>query len=55
MANEILDETIIINENRQEVDHHMVPGPTKNILRQSSSNSSTTNTIGPHAEPLRAS
>ena len=37
IAEDILDETIIINENRQErADHHMVTGPTKNILRQSS-------------------
>ena len=51
--NETLDETILINENRQELaDHHMVTGPTKNILRQSSTNSNTTNTIGPHAETL---
>ena len=53
IANETLDETIIINENRQEnADHHMVTGPTKNILRQSSTNSNTTNTIGPHAATL---
>ena len=40
IANETLDETIIINENRQEeADHHMVTRPTKNILRQSSTNS----------------
>ena len=44
IAEATLDETIIINENRQErVDHHMVTGPTKNILRQSSTNSNTTN------------
>ena len=53
IANETLDETIIINENRQEnADHHMVTGPIKNILRQSSTNSNTTNTIGPHATTL---
>ena len=46
-----LDESIIINENRQEkTDHHMVTGPTKNILRQSSTNSNITNTQGPHAQ-----
>ena len=33
IANETLDETILINENRQEnANHHMVTGPTKNIL-----------------------
>ena len=53
IANEALDETVIINENRQEnADHHMVTGPTKNILRQSSTNSNTTNIIGPHATTL---
>ena len=51
IAEHTLDETIIINENRQErADHHMVTGPTKNILRQSSTNSNTTNTQGPHAQ-----
>ena len=51
IAEDTLDETIIINENRQErADHHMVTGPTKNILRQSSTNSNTTNTQGPHAQ-----
>ena len=30
----------------------MVTGPTKDILRQSSTNSNITNTIGPHAETL---
>ena len=30
----------------------MVTGPTKNILRQSSTNSNTTNPVGPHAETL---
>ena len=50
IAEDTLDETNIINENRQErADHHMVTGPTKNILRQSSTNS-TTNTQGPHAQ-----
>ena len=53
ITDETLDETIIINENRQEnADHHMVTGPTKNILRQNSSNSNTTNPVGPHAETL---
>ena len=53
IANETLYETIIRNENRQqEADHHMVTGPTKNILRQSSTNSNTTNPVGPHAETL---
>ena len=48
---ETLDEIIIKNENRQEeADHHMVTGPTKNILRQSSTNSNTTNPVDPHAE-----
>ena len=51
IAEDILDETIIINENRQErADHHIVTGPTKNILRQSSTNSNTTNTQEPHAQ-----
>ena len=51
IAEDILNETIIINENRQErADHHMVTGPNKNILRQSSTNSNTTNTQGPHAQ-----
>ena len=49
----ITDETIIKKENRQEnADHHMVTGPPKNILRQSSTNSNTTNTTGPHAATL---
>ena len=53
ITDETLDETIIINANRQEnADHHMVTGPTKNILRQSSTNSNTTNPVGPHAETL---
>ena len=51
IAEDTLDETIIINENREErADHHMVTGPTKNILRQSSTNSNTTNTQGPYAQ-----
>ena len=51
IAEDILNEAIIINENRQErADHHMVTGPNKNILRQSSTNSNTTNTQGPHAQ-----
>ena len=51
IAEDTLDKTIIRNENRQErADHHMVTGPTKNILRQSSTNSNTTNTQGPHAQ-----
>ena len=51
ITEDTLDETIIINENRQErADHHMVTGPTKNILRQSSTNSKTTNTQGSHAQ-----
>ena len=51
IAEDTLDETIIINENRQKkADHHMVTGPTKNILRQSSTNSNTTNTQRPHAQ-----
>ena len=32
--------------------HHMVTGPTKDIPRQSSINSNTTNPVGPHAETL---
>ena len=32
--------------------HHMVTGPTKNILRQYFTTSNTTNPIGPHAESL---
>ena len=52
VGNVTLDDTIIINENRQEADYHMVAGPTKNILRQSSNNSNTTNTVGPNAEHL---
>ena len=53
ITDETLDETIIINENRQEnADHHMVTGPTMNILRQNSTNSNTTNPVGPQAETL---
>ena len=52
VVNETLDETIIMNENRPEADYHMVTGLTKNILRQSSANSNTTNTLGPHTEVL---
>ena len=52
VANETLDDTIIINEIRQEADYHMVTGLTKNILRQSSNNSNTTNTVGLNAEHL---
>ena len=52
LVNETLNDTIIINENRPEADYHMVTGPTKNILRQSSTNSNTNNTPGPHAELL---
>ena len=52
LINETLNDTIIINENRQEADYHMVTGPTKNILRQSSTNSNTNNTPGQHAELL---
>ena len=33
-------------------DHHVVTRPTKNILRQSFTNSNTTNPVGPHAETL---
>ena len=46
-TNETLDKTDLLNENRQEADYHIVSGPTKNILRQSSTNS---NALGPHAE-----
>ena len=61
VANETLEDTNKMEENRQETDYqimtrgvgsadyHMLTGPTKNILRQSSNNSSnTTNTPGPH-------
>ena len=50
VANENLDDTIIKNENRQEADHQMVTGPTKNILRQSFTNSNVTIILGPHPE-----
>ena len=49
IVNATLDDTIIINENGQEADYHMVTGTTKNILRQSSTNSNTTNAPGPNA------
>ena len=52
VVNETLDDTIIINENRQEADYHMVTGPTKNILRQSSSKTNITKTLGRNAEHL---
>ena len=53
IANQTLDETIRINEIRQEyADHHMVTGPTKNILRQSSNNTNNTNRFGRNAERL---
>ena len=65
VANETLDESIIINENRQQeadyhmmtgglgiADYHMVTGPTKNILRQNSNNTNITNTLGRNAEHL---
>ena len=39
-------------KNRQEADYHMVTEPPKNILRQSSNNSNTTNTVGPNADHL---
>ena len=52
VANTTLDDTITVNENRQEADYHMVTGPPKNILRQSSKNSNTTNTVGPNADHL---
>ena len=48
VANATLEDTIIINKNRQESDYHMVTGPTKNILRQSSTNSNITDTQEPH-------
>ena len=50
VANEILYETIKIIGNKPEADYHMVTGPTKNILRQNSNNSNTTNTLGPIAK-----
>ena len=52
VANETLDDTIVINENRHEADYHTVTGPTKNILRQRSNNSNTINTVGRNAEHL---
>ena len=65
VANETLDDTIIIEENRQEnadyhmmtgglglTDYHMVTGPTKNIPRQNSNNTNITNTLGRNAEHL---
>ena len=52
VANETLDDTIIINQNRQEVEYHMVTGPTKNILRQSYNISNTTNRLGSNADHL---
>ena len=52
VANETLDDTIVINENRHEANYHMVTGPTKNILRQRSNNSNTINTVGRNAEHL---
>ena len=59
-----LDDTIPINEIRQEADnhmmtgglglaeYHMVTGPTKNILRQSSNKTNITNTLRRNAEHL---
>ena len=47
-----LDDTIPINENRQEADYQMVTGPTKNILRQNSNSTNNTNTLGRNAEHL---
>ena len=64
VANETSDDTMIINENRQEADYHMMTGgqeladyhmvtsPTKNILRQSFNNTNITNTLGRNAEYL---
>ena len=64
IAENTLDETIIIYENRQEnadhhmvtgvgiADYHMVTGPTKNILRQNSNNTNIKNTLGRNAEHL---
>ena len=53
IANQTLHETIITNENRREyADHHMVTGPTKNILRQNSNNTNNTNRFGRNAEHL---
>ena len=48
IANVTLDDKIIISENGQETEYHTVTGPTKNILRQSSTNSKTTNAPGPN-------
>ena len=50
VANETIDDTITTNENRQVADYHMVTVPTKNILRQSFTNSNITKTLGQHAE-----
>ena len=48
VTDDTLDETIIINENRQEnADHHMVTG-----VRQNSSKTNDTNTLGRNAEHL---
>ena len=64
VANVTLDDTVVVNENRQEADYHMmtgglglaeydmVTGPTKNILRQSSKKTNITNTLGQNAEHL---
>ena len=64
IANETLDDTIPINENRQEADYHMmtgglgladdhmVTGPTKNNLRQNSNYTNITNTLARNAEHL---
>ena len=50
VVKETLDETMMINENRQEAVYHMVTAATKNILRQSSTNSNFTDTQGPHTD-----
>ena len=50
VANETLEDTVMINENRQEADYHMVTGPTKNILSPSSTNSTITDTQGQHPD-----
>ena len=69
VANETLEDTIKIKENRQETDYqimtrgvgladyHMVTGPTKNILRQSSNHSNNYNkyTWTTHRTSSRAS
>ena len=64
VANVTLDDTVVVNENRQEADYHMMTGglglaeydmvtaPTKNILRQSSEKTNITNTLGQNAEHL---